>query len=179
MRKMKKILLGFVILFSIVTTLAGQKKSAQAIQSELRIKKGMPTVYITFDRAGERKPLKQGESSKGVWLRLHNNTRWLLTLSMNGVPKEYGDASLFYDVLSEGKVILEQRCHVCSSNQLGPGASLLFSVPNEYLSKGGAIRVNFSYGWEDPDDVFAGREPKHFVYFYSSNLPPQARENDR
>jgi len=139
----------------------------------------MPTVYITFERAGERKPLKEGESGKGVWLRLHNNTRWSLTLAMNGVPKEYGDAALFYDVLSEGKVVVEGRCHVCSSNQLHPGDSLLFSVPSEDLAKDGAIRVNFSYGWEHPDDVFADREPEHFVYFYSSKLPPQGRQNNR
>jgi hypothetical protein len=96
---------------------------------------------------------------------------------MNGVPKEYGDAALFYDVLSEGKVIVERRCHVCSSNQLSPGGSLLFSVPSEDLAERGAIRVNFSYGWEHPDDVFAGREPQHFVYFHSSKLPPQGRQN--
>jgi hypothetical protein len=133
----------------------------------------MPTVYITFERAGNRKPLEQGESDQGVWLKLHNNTGWPLRLAMNGVPKEYGDAALFYDVLSEGKVVVEGRCHVCSSNQLHPGGSLLFSLPREDLVEGCAIRVKFSYGWEHPDDVFADREPQHFVYFYSSKLPPQ------
>jgi hypothetical protein len=92
---------------------------------------------------------------------------------MNGVPKEYGDAALFYDVLAEGKVTFERQCHVCSSNQLQPGGSLRFSLPREDLVKDGAVRVRFSYGWEDPDDVFANREPQHFVYFYASKLPRQ------
>jgi hypothetical protein len=162
-----------VILCSLVFSLHAQQRRSSGTQPELRLRKDMPTVYITFERAGKRKPLEQGESDQGVWLRLRNNTRWPLTLAMNGVPKEYGDAALFYDVLSEGKVVVEGRCHVCSSNQLHPGGSLLFSLPREDLVKGRAIRVKFSYGWEHPDDVFAEREPQHFVYFYSSKLPPQ------
>ena len=153
---------------------AQHRESVKAKQ-QFRIKKDMPTVYITFERAGKRKPLEQGESDEGVWLRLHNNTEWPITVAMNGVPKEYGDAALFYDVLVGGKVMAEGRCHVCSSNQLSPGGSLLFSMPSENLAEGGAIRVNFSYGWERPDDVFAGREPQHFVYFYSSKVPQTAR----
>lgn len=175
---MKQPLLMFLVLWSLVTPLFIQQRSAPEVQSGLRIKKGMPTIYITFERIGARKPLEQGESNEGVWLRLHNNTRWPLTLAMNGVPKEYGDAALFYDVLSEGKVIVERKCHACSSNQLSPGNSLLFSVPREVLAKEGAIRVKFSYGWERTDDVFAGREPQHFVYFYSSKLPPQVKNPD-
>ena len=162
-----------VILCSLILSLHAQQRRFSGTQSELRLRKDMPTVYITFERAGKRKPLEQGESDQGVWLRLHNNTRWPLTLAMNGVAKEYGDAALFYDVLSEGQVVIEGRCHVCSSNPLHPGGSLLFSLPREDLVKGGAIRVKFSYGWEHPDDVFADREPQHFVYFYSSKLPSQ------
>jgi hypothetical protein len=87
-----------VILCSLVLGLYAQQRRFSGTQSELRLRKDMPTVYITFERAGKRKPLEQGESDQGVWLRLHNNTRWPLTLAMNGVPKEYGDATLFYDV---------------------------------------------------------------------------------
>jgi|ERR1043166_3793842 hypothetical protein len=161
-----------IVIFSIVfTTFAAQHSGLAALQAEDRIKSGLPSVYITLERTGKRKPLEQGESDEGVWLRLHNNTRWPLTLAMNDVPKEYGDAALFYDVLSDGKVVTERTCHACSSNQIRPGGSLLFSVPREDLSERGSIRVSFSYAWERAHDVFAGREPQHFVYFYSSKLP--------
>ena len=168
-----KLFSATVILCSLLVTLHAQQRRSSGAKSEFRLRKDVPTVYITFERAGKRKPLEQGESEQRIWLRLHNNARWRLRLAMNGVPKEYGEAALFYDVLSEGKVVVERRCHVCSSNQLRPGRSLLFSLPREDLVKGGAIRVKFSYGWEHPDDVFADREPQHFVYFYSSKLPPQ------
>jgi hypothetical protein len=123
--------------------------------------------------------LRAGESDQGVWLRLHNNTRWPIVIEMNSVPSEYGDAGLFYDVVSDSKVILEGQCHVCSSNKLSPGRSLLFSLPREDLVKGGAIRINFSYGWENPDDVFAGREPEHYVYFYASKLPQTSHQSKK
>jgi hypothetical protein len=168
---------SMVVIF-LTLAIWGQDQKSLEHQRQFRIRKDMPTVYITFERTGKRKPLEQGESDEGVWLRLHNNTRWPLRLAMNGVPKEYGDAALFYDVLSEGKIVIEGRCHVCSSNELRPGSSLLFSLPTEYLAKGGAIRVRFSYGWEQPDDVFADREPRHFVYFYSSKLTVQSDKDE-
>lgn len=174
--KMKKILAITFILCGVVISLQAQHKP-RGTQAESRIRKDMPTVYIAFERGGSRKPLEQGESNEGVWLRLHNNTRWPIMLEMNGVPPEYGDAALFYDVLSEGKLILEGRCHVCSSNRISPGRSLVFSVPREDLAKGKSIRVKFSYGWEDPDDVFAGREPEHYVNFDASKLPVSAQKS--
>jgi hypothetical protein len=146
------------------------QQSKQRKKEVIRIKKDIPTVYMTFERVGTRKPLKEGEGTEGVWLRLHNNTRWFIMLDMNDVPTEYGDAGLFYDVLLDGKVKYERQCHVCSSNRLSPGRSLIFSLPREDLGKGGAIRVRFSYGWENPDDASAGREPEHYVYFYTSAL---------
>lgn len=168
---MKKAFSAILILCSLVVGNHAQLRKLNRNQTEFRVRKEMPTVYITFERAGKRKPLDAGESDEGIWLRLHNNTRWPIVLQMNGVPPEYGDAGLFYDVLSERKVILEGRCHVCSSNKLSPGRSLLFSLSREDLGPKGAIRISFSYSWEDPDDVFAGREPEHYVYFYTSKLP--------
>jgi len=54
----------------------------QAVTSgnEAKLDKGHPAVYITFECAGSREPRQEGESNKGVWLRLHNNLRWALTV---------------------------------------------------------------------------------------------------
>jgi hypothetical protein len=177
MKIMNKILSAILTLGSVSGLLYAQNQKSHRMPEEVRIKKASPTVYITFGHIGRREPLRAGESDQGVWLRLHNNTRWPIVLEMNGVPSAYGDAGLFYDVLSDRKVIREGRCHVCSSNRLSPGRSLVFSLPREDLAKGGAIRVSFSYGWEDPDEVFAGREPEHYVYFHASKIPqtPQSK----
>lgn len=176
---MNKTLLAILILCSFSGLLYAQKRKSHRTPEEVRLKKDSPTVYITFGHVARREPLRAGESDQGVWLRLHNNTRWPIVLEMNGVPSEYGDAGLFYDLLSERKVIQEGRCHVCSSNKLSPGRSLVFSLPREYLGKGGAIRVGFSYGWEDPDDVSAGSEPEHYVYFYASKLPQTSQQSKK
>jgi len=144
---------------------------AQTRAANPRLSRAHPSVYIAFDRQGKIADLRGiGELKETVWLRLHNNTRWPIVLDMNGVPKAYGDASLFYDVLSDGKLVFEDRCHVCSSNPLRPGRSLVFTVPQEYLAKGFSIRVKFSFGWEDSSD-----DVEHFVYYHSSSLPTGAR----
>lgn len=174
---MINIFAAFVLLFLVgnreqerISALSQQAGSS--VSQEVRIAKEKPNVFLDFERVGEREPLKASESSKGIWLRFHNNTRWpIMVFSRSAPSKDYGDALLFYDVLSEGKVIIEDRCHVCSFMKIESGRSLLFSLPSENLSKGQAIRVMFSYGWEEQNDVLSGREPEHFVYFHSSQLP--------
>ena len=143
----------------------------------VRLLQEKPSVYMEFVRDGHRDPLYNGESDSGVWLRLHNNTKWSIVLQMNGYPSEdYGDAAVIYDVLSEGQTKIDGRCHVCSVNPLGSGRSLVFSVPAEHLSKRGGVRVKFSYDWEDSHKVTAGLEPEHWVYFYTSQLPKNQSE---
>jgi len=148
--------------------------------SQARLQKNKPTVYIEFERTGNRPPLFASETGRGIWLRLYNNTKWSIVLDMHGVPsKTYGDASLIYDVLDSHQVINKGSCHACSFNSLGPGRSLLFSVPIEHLANGQAIRVRFKYSWESSENVAADHEPEHYVYFYSSRLPKNVSEESQ
>lgn len=145
----------------------------------VRLDKNRPSVYITLEREGERAPLRNTESSQGVWLRLHNNTAWVITLDGFEVPNRgYGDIGVFDEIVSnvtdDGLEIIRGGYgppHVSSTVKLKAGKSILFSLPKEHLSENYAIRFEFSYGWEDEDDVYAGREAKHYVYFFSSQLP--------
>jgi hypothetical protein len=158
--------LTFCILLFVAPIIFGQKRAPN-----VRLSKAHPSVYITFDHQGKIASVSNGEIEDTVWLRLRNNTRWPIILDMNGVPsKAYGDAALFWDVLCEGREPAIVRCHACSFNPLHPGHYILFTVPRADLAKGCAIRVKFSYGWED-----SSGEPEHFVYFYSSDLPSGAR----
>jgi len=139
-----------------------------------------PTIYITFERVGKRAPLRNGESDEGIWLRLRNNTRWAIILEMNDVPtEEYGDAVLFYEVLSDDKVVIDARCHVCSLSKLPSDHSLVFSLPREYLSKGLTLRIRFNYEWEANKNGSTSLEPQHFVEFSSSSLPDNAQQIGR
>jgi hypothetical protein len=59
-------------------------------QSSPLLVKDKPTVYLSFERVGERKPIHPSESNQGIWLRLHNNTKWAInfcTLSLYIPPK--------------------------------------------------------------------------------------------
>jgi len=146
-------------------------------RTDVRINKKLPTLYIAYEKVGKLESLDSADERERIWLRLHNNSRWPIRLDMGGVPPEYGDANLFFDGLLDGDVVFRNRCHVCSTNLLSPGKSILFNIPRRDLGKGRAIRVKFSYGWEHWDDVTAGREPEHYVYFTSSTLPEELQQS--
>ena len=161
-----------------ISTAHGGPPVTSVVQREVRLKRDQPGVYISFERAGQLKSPNAGDDEARVWLRLHNNTKWSIMLQMRPVPsQEYGDASLFYDELSKGEVTFRNQCHVCTLNRLGPGKTLLFSLPQNVLEReGGAIRVRFSYSWENQNDVAGGREAEHYVYFDGAKLPQRAQK---
>lgn len=90
-KEMNRILWATLILCSLALTAFSQQQRKQGVSNgTVNLSKDKPTVYITFERAGKRKPLFAGESNQGVWLRLHNNTRWAInfcTLSLYVGPK--------------------------------------------------------------------------------------------
>jgi hypothetical protein len=76
------------ITFIILSVLAlsnptvAQSKPQQHVKRKASVSN--PSVYLSFVRVGKREPLHVSESDKGVWLRLHNNTRWSLVLNAYG-----------------------------------------------------------------------------------------------
>jgi hypothetical protein len=70
------LLWGFALVVS-----AGQQQNLDLTKADVVRAKGKPTVYVSFERAGERKPVYARESNQGIWLRLHNNTRWAISFS--------------------------------------------------------------------------------------------------
>jgi len=166
---MRSLITGALILLSSVSLGAQHPKDTHIV-------KNLPGLYITFEKIGQLQSPDIVDDKERIWLRLHNNSRWPIRLDMGGVPAEYGDARLFFDGLANGEVIFRDRCHACSTNLMSPGKSILFNVSRRDLGVGRAIRVKFSYGWEQWDDVTAGREPEHYVYFYASQLPQQFQQ---
>lgn len=77
----------------------GQERKSRATNNRVRISKQRPTVHITFDRFGKREPRYNNESDEGVWLRVHNNTRWPLTFhGMDWFTGEDQEVRVFYGV---------------------------------------------------------------------------------
>jgi hypothetical protein len=180
---LKTVALSFVTLGGLLAMMAAsQKKSAPP---SMRIEKDKPTVYISFVRVAKREPLHEGESKEGVWLKLHNNTRWTLVHAAFGVEPKWGEVGLFYDVelakrrnrsdLSELPLGYD-RGDVSSTNNLPSGKSILFSVPREHLAKNLRLRICYNYSWEAGDRGWVGYdEPEHCVFFYGSNVPEPAK----
>lgn len=175
-----------------ILSASAQKQRHTAAKTDVRIIKSKPSVFISYDHEGNREPLKTAESNHGVWLRLHNNTKTALFFASFSVQRALGEVGMFYDLvavsqpdnyrdpsLATPKTMAEElpvgytRGHTSSAYLLGPGRSVLFSVPREHLPKGVALRVSFNYEWELEGDMeFVRRgEPEHYVLFYSSSLP--------
>jgi hypothetical protein len=66
-----------------------------------RPRRDKSSVYISFIHVGKIEPLETGIGDQHIWLRITNNTRWLIWLDASGVPnKEYGEISLYYTIES-------------------------------------------------------------------------------
>lgn len=184
----KLFLLVIVILGVAVCTYSN---SAKERERSIKLKKDKPTVFISFVRFGRREPLEVGESDQGIWLRLHNNTRWVVWVPSFGVTKEFGDMGLHYTIERFPSPVssivigpVEPNCpkkDVAKDTPVGyiprdtktfrpikSGKSILFSVPREHLAPGLFIRISFHYDWENFVDAILGTEPEHFIAFSSA-----------
>jgi len=175
-----KRLISFLTIFLIaaVSFVSAQTRRPNRPSPEIRLSRDKPSVYISYEHSAKREPIHTGESDEGIWLRLHNNTKWAIKFPVSGAPEKHGDIGMFYilEVISElPDEVTEipkgyELGHVYSPFKLRSGASVLFSVPREHLPKGVVLRVRFSYEWENQGDVFADGEVQHFVAFSASKL---------
>lgn len=199
----KPIVLALTLSLSIVTA-TGQAIKTCPARSGTVLDKSKPTVYLTFEREGKRKPVYEGLSGEAIWLRLHNNTAWPILIYTEG----YYERAMFSTLRICGEVrdeglrdgreveplyVVEatddnatvpkiDRGHriLDPSVWLPSGRSLLFSVPREHLAKFLRVSVGFSYEWEWNRLVNGGldrdsQEPLHTVSFRSQDLPARLR----
>src|SRR6185295_20015814 len=101
--RITKLVIALAICCPLSTSAFAQRKGGVAQSSDVRLSRNHATVYITFERVGKREPRRIGEGSDGVWLRLHNNTRWRLNLQAYGLKGVFvrGDeqeVGLYYEV---------------------------------------------------------------------------------
>lgn len=167
-----------LLMLALMANCFGQTPNDTSLDfNNVRLDKNKPSIYVAFEKRGKRQPLYEGEVDEGVWLRLHNNTRWTVYLCTFGVENSYGDLGLFYSVerrsslpdrTMDSRIPLGyQPSHVCNVVNLEPGKSLLFSVPANHVAQGLKIRITFNFSWERYGDVLAGLEPQHSVFFYT------------
>lgn len=61
-----------------------------------------PYVYLTVDHVGPREPRREGESSTGIWLRLHNNCIVPIALDTLSPLSPSGELQPFDHVVADG-----------------------------------------------------------------------------
>lgn len=185
------VLLFFAVLTNIIES--QNKTDSPKKASSLKMESQKPSIYITFEKAGKRVALRDSESDKGVWLRLHNNMRYSIRFCAFGISNgeqlaffeknselglnyevEFLNESNFLGSSGEGKTnalpdvpVGYPVSGICHYYELKAGTSAVFSVPAEHLAKGLSIKVPFKYEWEEESED----NPTHFVYFNSADIP--------
>lgn len=158
---MKILIVGIAVFLSAVTLAYGQREKSQR---RFKVDDRKPAVYLELQDSAV-------ENDNQLWFRLHNNTKWSIRLEASGGDPRRDDRVLFYSILSSRDVLKEDfPCRVCSIVLLRSGRNFLFGVPKARLDNIYALRLTFSYEWEDDLDVFARKEPSHYVYFYAKDL---------
>src|SRR6186997_1710630 len=107
-------------------------------------------AFLTFIRRTQFQP-SISESDR-LFFRLTNNTCWPIWLDMSGTGEpRYGDIRLYYLIEDKGsgsKIAGKLYCHVCSTNPVGSGKSITFSIPYEQADRGALMRIRFEFEWD-------------------------------
>lgn len=155
-------------------------------RENFRLVQTKPSAYITFVRFVTREPRFIGENNEKVLLRLHNNTKWNLTISTLSRRTTEDECMVFYKIdqmfnlkttdNKSGFPKINRVKHVSAEKQIGSGKSLLFTVPKEDLAKELYILVEFNYEWEAGGNGGSGNGYIfHEVPFYSTDLPTEKK----
>jgi hypothetical protein len=154
-------------------TIAQNSLKKRRSLAKFRLNDSLPSVYLSVVKIGKTESLDSKEEETYIWFKVHNNTGWPIWMHTSGVPKEYGDVYLYYVIedYEKGERVIDNRPHSSSYRLLQPGRNWIFVAPLSYFKDKCQIRIDFSFDWENKDDVFAGREAEHSVCFLASQLP--------
>jgi hypothetical protein len=67
-----------VIFFCVLFMTSYAQSQLTVSKNKVSVINDRPTVYLTFEREGKRESVLAGESNQGIWLRLHNNSKWAI-----------------------------------------------------------------------------------------------------
>lgn len=177
---------------------------AQPNNTDVRINKKFPQVYITFERIEKRKSLnEEGFSGNYVILRFHNNSIWAINLPVWEFIKENDLATKRIDNPYALKVVrngieisplYNSDDIITGTNRFGRSQgfaiwnniwiakqdTVIFAVPQEYLTNRYVVSIPFNYEWEVLGRVEkendAPRDVEHLVRFYPRQIPSEIRD---
>jgi hypothetical protein len=155
-----------------------------------------PYVYLELDHVGPRQPRGKDEPSVGIYLRLRNNSRLPIVVSMFGGPPGSPEC----DIMDE--VVPNRRLHLTVSGgrsifappppevpkqdppigyegdlrtavPIPPGGHVFFSLPINHVSPTWHLEIPFEF--DLPRTHQPHRQPVTYVDFFDDDLPLKDR----
>ena len=175
---------GFFIGIALLTIGAFQIESQTTAKLALDATK--PIIYVKFDHAGPRQPVQEGEPSKGLWLRLVNNSVIPIVVRANGSATDE-TMTLLQDVViakggripKSGRVREKMPSGYASDTgsilSIDPGKDLIFSVPRNHVSPSWYMQVPFQFSLSP---VKEGVQPICYAEFTWEDLPETYRTGE-
>ena len=157
---------------------------SQSSATHFVIDKSKPYVYLKFDHVGAREPLKYGESSRGIWLRLVNNCYLPIKVRGYGVGTPGGGVGVDFSIVKEPMRILSDNEPTADlpggyttenggTQTISPSKDLLFSVPAASVTKAWYIEVRFNLVLPEPNH--GAYHPYSVADFRWENIPQKDR----
>jgi hypothetical protein len=146
-------------------------------------------VYLQFDHVGPRKPLRNGESNLGLWLRIVNNCREPITVPTFGLTSGDPGVGVLDEIVPDTPTLSVApdssettpaapsqppegySAEVFSMTRVLPGRDLLFSVPLSHVSDQWFMRIRFILDVGKPN---LGAGPYTYLQFFKTQIPPEA-----
>jgi hypothetical protein len=182
--------LSFLAVVAALVTYAASV-SAQVSAKDFEIDRSKPYVYVKFDHFGNRKPVNDWESTKGLWLRLVNNCRLPIGVSVLGLGTGDPGVAMNFEVVPTAgrdapdseqrkKVPFGYAADIGTLVTIPPKGDLLFSVPAESVTKQWYIQVRFGFVLPEPKTVntppSGNYEPYSIADFTWYNIPEEVRK---
>ncbi len=166
---MKRSVLWLGMLLSLLAVPAASCQTAP----KLALDPAKPIVYLEFDHAGPRTPEDQSEPPEGIWLRLVNNSvltvrvhAWHTSVERDRLLVEHWIVAIWG--VSPKNMPGGYASDIGESVVLGPGKSLIFSVPENHVSPQWGMEVPFQF---DLPAIKHGAQPSSLVRFGWSDIP--------
>ncbi len=160
----------FILVLGLTTAAAAQRTVSHRANPDVRLSKKQSTFYVTF----------KGEDNGRVWLRLHNNTKWAITIPTEesyfddkcvykmtgGYPvlcmPQGMKAEIRYSIEQDGQMLSVKSGTVCTSVLL-PGRYVEFSVLRDHVSNKRSVLIPFQYEWEAGNGYSGESDPVHWI----------------
>jgi len=155
-------------------------------QPKLALDSTKPFVYIEFDHTGPRQPLEPDEPSRGLWLRLVNNSVLRITLRVHGSP--FNDLLVVQDIITPQMRMIPKSglpdygpmprgyatgSDVASLLTIESGRQIVFSVPVNHVAPGWFLQASFEF--DLPPTEHGAAQPVCYAAFAWDDIPEKSR----